>query len=126
MSAIGYDLRFAAETIWKVALAALILGAGLPVLFAAGIRSLAWGAGALGGTSTAAVAGAAGGTGGVGGTQLTATRANPIGKVLATVLFLVVAYAVISGIVYVIATGKGGSYDITFKHLYPEIYKKAS
>jgi hypothetical protein len=37
-----------------------------------------------------------------------------------------VAYAVISGIIYIIATGKGGSYDITFRHLYPEIYKKAS
>jgi hypothetical protein len=44
MSAVGYDLRFAIETIWKVALASLILGAGLPVLFATGIRSLAWGA----------------------------------------------------------------------------------
>ena len=36
MSAVGYDLRFAFETIWKVALASLILGAGLPVLFATG------------------------------------------------------------------------------------------
>jgi hypothetical protein len=116
MSAIGYDLRFAFETIWKVALASLILGAGLPVLFAAGIRSLAWGAG-----GTAEVAGAAGGLGVSG-----SARPNPVGKVLASVIFLLVAYAIVSGIVYVIATGKGGGYDITFKHLYPEIYKKAS
>ena len=106
MSAVGYDLRFAIETIWKVALASLILGAGLPVLFAGGIRSLAWGSG--------------------GSAEISPARPNPIGKVLATVIFLVVAYVVISGIVYVIATGKGGSYDITFRHLYPEIYKKAS
>jgi hypothetical protein len=106
MSAVGYDLRFAIETIWKVALASLILGAGLPVLFATGIRSLAWGSG--------------------GSAEVSDARPNPIGKVLASVIFLVVAYVVVSGIVYVIATGKGGSYDITFKHLYPEIYKKAS
>ena len=111
MSAVGYDLRFAIETIWKVALASLILGAGLPVLFATGIRSLAWGAGGAAGVSAAGVSEA---------------RPNPIGKVLATVIFLIVAYVVISGIVYVIATGKGGNYDITFRHLYPEIYKKAS
>ncbi len=41
-------------------------------------------------------------------------------------IFLVVAYAIASGIVYVIATGKGSNYDITFRHLIPEIYKKAS
>jgi hypothetical protein len=107
MSAIGYDLRFAIETIWKVALASLILGAGIPVLFAAGIRSLAWGSG--GGAEVAVAA-----------------RPNPMGKALAAVIFLIVAYVVVSGIVYVIATGRGGSYDITFQHLYPQIYKKAS
>jgi hypothetical protein len=111
VSAIGYDLRFAFETIWKVALASLILGAGLPVLFATGIRSLAWGSG-----GPAEVSGASG----------EAARPHPIGKVLGTVIFLVVAYVVASGIVYVVATGKGGGYDITFKHLYPEIYQKAS
>jgi hypothetical protein len=36
---VGYDLKFAAEAIWKVAAASLILGAGLPVLFAARIKS---------------------------------------------------------------------------------------
>jgi hypothetical protein len=45
---------------------------------------------------------------------------------LAAVIFLVVIYAIVSGIVYVIATGKGANYDITFKHLIPEIYKKGS
>jgi hypothetical protein len=106
MSAVGYDLKFAAETIWQVGLVALVLGAGLPVLFALGIRSLAWGAGGKAEDSNA--------------------RPNPIGKVLAAVIFLVVAYAIVSGIVYVIATGKGANYDITFKHFFPEIYQKAS
>ena len=106
MSAVGYDLKFAAEAIWKVGLVSLALGAGLPVLFAVGIRSLAWGSG--------------------GDAEASHAKANPIGKVLAGVIFLIVAYAIISGIVYVIATGKGANYDITFKNLYPEIYKKAS
>lgn len=104
MSAVGYDLKFAVETIWKVGLASLILGAGLPILFALGIRSLAWGVG--------------------GDAEATQARPNPIGRVLAGVIFLVVAYAIAAGIVYVIATGKGSNYDITFKHFIPEIYKK--
>lgn len=106
MSAVGYDLQFAAQTIWKVALASLILGAGLPVLYASGIRSLAWGAG-----GDAA--------------ELTDAKPNPVGKILAGVIFLVVAYAIVSGIIYIIATGKGSNYDITFKNLIPEIAKKS-
>ena len=105
MSAVGYDLQFAAETIWKVAVASLILGAGLPVLYATGIRSLAWGSG--------------------GDAEVTQARPNPIGKALAGVIFLIVAYAIVSGIVYIIATGKGSNYDITFKNLIPEIQKKS-
>jgi hypothetical protein len=103
MSAVGYDLQFAAQTIWKVALASLILGAGLPVLYASGIRSLAWGSG--------------------GDAETTHARPNPIGKVLAGVIFLIVAYAIVSGIVYIIATGKGSNYDITFQNFIPEIKK---
>jgi hypothetical protein len=105
MNAVGYDLKFAAETIWKVALASLILGAGLPVLYASGIRSLAWGAG--------------------GDAEVGHARPNPIGKVLAGVIFLIVAYAITSGIVYIIATGKGSNYDITFQNFIPEIQKKS-
>ncbi|MCW2527167.1 MAG: hypothetical protein JWM76_2027 [Pseudonocardiales bacterium] len=104
MSAVGYDLKFAAETIWKVAVASLILGAGLPVLYASGIRSLAWGSG--------------------GDSEVTHAKPNPIGKVLAAVIFVIVAYAIVSGIVYIIATGKGSDYDITFQNFIPEIQKK--
>src|ERR1700742_3487074 len=96
MSAVGYDLKFAAETIWKVGLASLVLGAGLPVLYAAGIRSLAWGSG--------------------GDAELSHSKSNPAGKVLAAVIFLIVAYAIASGIIYIIATGKRSNYDITFQN----------
>jgi hypothetical protein len=106
MSAVGYDLKFAAETIWKVGLVSLLLGAGLPMLYAVGIRALAWGAG--------------------GDAEASHARPNPVGKVLAVVIFVVVLYAIASGIVYVIATGKGSNYDITFRHLIPEITQKAS
>jgi hypothetical protein len=103
MSAVGYDLKFAAEALWKVALASLILGAGLPVLYASGIRSLAWGAG--------------------GDAEMSDAKPNPIGRLLAAVIFLIVAYAIASGIVYIIATGKGSNYDITFQNFIPEIKK---
>lgn len=105
MSAVGYDLKFAAEAIWKVAVASLILGAGLPVLYASGIRSLAWGAG--------------------GDAEVAHAKPNPIGKVLAAAIFVIVGYAIVSGIVYIIATGKGSNYDITFQNLIPEIQKKS-
>ena len=104
MSAVGYDFKFAAEALWKVAAASLILGAGLPILYATGIRSLAWGSG--------------------GDAEVDRARPNPFGKVLAAVIFLIVAYAIVSGIVYIIATGKGSNYDITFQNLIPEIKKK--
>ena len=105
MSAVGYDLKFAAEAIWKVGLASLILGAGLPVLYAAGIRSLAWGSG--------------------GDAEVAEARPNPVGRVLAVLIFLIVAYVIAAGIVYIIATGKGSNYDITFQNFIPEIKKNS-
>ena len=40
-----HNVGFALQGAWKVLAAGLILGAGLPLLFALGIRSLAYGAG---------------------------------------------------------------------------------
>ena len=40
-----HNVGFALEGAWKVLIAGLVLGAGLPVLFGLGIRSLAYGAG---------------------------------------------------------------------------------
>ena len=39
------NLHFAVEAAWKVLAVGLVLGAGLPAVFAVGVRSLAWGAG---------------------------------------------------------------------------------
>jgi hypothetical protein len=104
MSAVGYDLKFTGEAIWKVLVAGLILGAGLPAVFAGGIRALAWGSG--------------------GDAEVGGGRPNVLGKVIAGILFLIVVYCIAAGIVYIVATGKGSDYDITFKHVIPEIYNK--
>jgi hypothetical protein len=40
-----HNLGFALEGGWRVLAASLILGAGLPALFALGVRALAYGAG---------------------------------------------------------------------------------
>lgn len=108
--AFGDDVRLAGEAIWKVLLASLVLGAGLPAVFALGIRSLAWGAG---------------GSAEAGGGAGTATApGNPVGKVLAVILFLVVAYGIVAGLIFIIASGQGK--DISFSHIIPTIATKKS
>ena len=99
MNAFGDDLRFAAEAIWKVLLASVLLGAGLPAVFALGIRSLAWGSGGKAETSRA--------------------PGNPVGKILAVVLFLLVAYGIVAGLLFVVASGQGKTLD--FSHVIPTI-----
>lgn len=101
MSSVGYDFTHTLQDIWQVLLAGLVLGAGLPVVFALGLRALAWGDG--------------------GDAEVSHGQPNPIGKVIAGVLFLVVAYGIVSGILYVIASGQGKT--ITFDHVIPWITK---
>jgi len=102
MSAFNEDMRLAGEAIWKVLLWSVILGAGLPALFALGVRSLAWGTG--------------------GDAEVSHAGGNATGKVIAGVLFLVVLYCVAAGIVFIIATGQGN--DISFAHVIPTIKEK--
>lgn len=111
--AFGHDIRFTVEAIWKVLLASLVLGAGLPAVFALGIRSLAWGTG-----GDAEVA-----TGGTAGTSGTRRAGNPAGTALAIVLFVLVVYCVAAAIVYIIASGKGQ--DISFAHVIPTMKAKS-
>ncbi|HET6480320.1 MAG TPA: hypothetical protein VFG35_09825 [Actinoplanes sp.] len=95
-------LGFALEGAWKVLAAGLILGAGLPVLFALGIRALAWGAG--------------------GEAEVSHARPQPIGKVVAYALFAIVVLGVLLGITFIVASGFGKT--ISFDHLYPVIVDK--
>ena len=103
----GDNLGFALEGAWKVLLAGLVLGAGLPLVFALGIRSLAWGAGGD------AEVHPDGGTG---------PRANPAGTVLAWLLFLVVLAGIALGITFIVASGFGK--QLSFEHIFPTIVDK--
>jgi hypothetical protein len=97
------NLQFAVEGAWKVLLAGLILGAGLPAVFAVGVRSLAWG---TGGAAEVAVD----------------ARPHPLGRVLAVVCFLVVLAGIALGLTIIIAAGQGKI--VSFDHVYPTIVDK--
>lgn len=101
-SALGEDVRFTFEAIWKVLLASLVLGAGLSAVFALGIRSLAWGVG--------------------GDAEVAERRGNPAGRIIAGILFLIVLYGVVAGLLFIIASGQGK--ELTFSHIIPWIQEK--
>ena len=102
-----HNLTFALEGAWKVLLAGVVLGAGLPALFALGIRSLAYGAG---GDATAKSPGVA------------VATPRPIGTVVGYVLFAVVLMGVVLGITFIAASGFGKA--LSFTHIYPTIVNK--
>jgi hypothetical protein len=93
-----HNLGFALEGAWQVLAAGLVLGAGLPLLFALGIRSLAWGGG--GPTSSP----------------------RPAGTVLGWVLFAIVLAVVVLGILFIVVSGFGKA--LSFEHVYPTIIDK--
>ena len=84
---------------WRVLAAGLLLGAGLPILFALGVKSIAWANGDLPGTGR-----------------------NPLGRVVAGVLFAIVLLAIALGIGYIVAHGFG--YTIAFDGVLPSIVKR--
>ena len=87
----------------QVLFAAILLGAGLPAIFALGMRALALG---TGGSAEVDVQ----------------VQARPLGKVVAGLCFGVVLVAVVLGITWVVATGMG--YSLAFDHLLPTFRKK--
>jgi hypothetical protein len=89
-----HNLGFALDGAWRVLLAGLLLGAGLPVLFALGIRSLAW----------------------------SAASGRPVGRPVGYGLFAVVVLGVLLGITFIVATGFGKT--LSFDHVYPTIVPK--
>ena len=87
---------------WKVLLYSLLLGAGLPVVYAVGVRSLA--------LTT--------------GKDAEGDRPrHPLGVALATVCFAVVLLGVAVGLLYVVAAGQGKM--LSFGHVYPTIVPKS-
>ena len=90
------------QAVWKVMLAGLILGAGLPALFALGVRFNAVGAGEI----------AAGGS---------APRSGY--RALGLLCFLVVAVLVALGITVIVAAGLGKT--VSFDHVFPTLVPKS-
>lgn len=87
----------ALEGAWKVLAAGLVLGAGLPIIYAFAVRGMAMaqGAGAIIGEQTK----------------------KPMGKLLAGLCLLVILLAVSYGISFIVATGIGKV--VTFDHIVP-------
>jgi hypothetical protein len=102
-----HNLSLALQAAWRVLLVGLILGAGLPTLFALGVRSLAWGAG---GDAEVHADGAAG------------PKARPLGTMLGYVCFAIVLLGVGLGITYIVASGFGKM--LSFEHVFPTIVDK--
>jgi len=101
------NFRFAAKGAWQVLVASLILGAGLPTLFALGVRAMAYGAGGEAEVHEAGVAGPA---------------PHRIGTVVAWILFAIVLLGVVLGITFIVVSGLGKA--LSFEHVFPTIVDK--
>ncbi len=103
----GHTLSLEWHAVWKVVVFGLLLGAGLPAVFAAGIRSMAYG---TGGEAEAHSAGAP------------LATAHPIGRAVAALCFAIVVVAVALGLLYIVASGFGKA--LSFEHIYPVLIDK--
>ena len=84
---------------WRVLVAGLLLGAGLPILFALGVKSQAWANG-----------------------DLPDRPANPAGRVVAVALYSLVVLAILLGISYIVAHGFG--YTLAWNGMLPSFAHK--
>ncbi|ADG77344.1 hypothetical protein TPAU25S_02183 [Tsukamurella paurometabola] len=96
-------ITLALNAVWKVLLVGLILGAGLPALFAVGVRGLAIGNGHEQEDGTV-------------------HKPNPLGNVIAAVAFLIVIVAIVLAVAMVVSSGYG--YKMSFENIYPTFTKK--
>jgi hypothetical protein len=103
----SHTLSLEWAAIWKIFVVSILLGAGLPAVFALGVRSLAYGQGGDAETHAAGTAAAAG---------------HPIGRAVAALCFAVVIAAVALGITFIVASGFGK--ELNFDHIYPVIQDK--
>lgn len=96
-----------ADSAWKVFLISLLVGAGLPAIFALGVRAMAYGAG---GSAELALSD--------GRTQ----PAHPLGKVLGILCFVLVVAGIALGISIVVASGFG--MRVSFDNIFPTFVRK--
>lgn len=90
------------NAVGQVALAAILIGAGLPALFAFGIRAAAVGAGGAAGVSDA--------------------PGRPAMKFVASLCFALVIAVIAIGITIIVSSGFG--YRVSFDNVFPTLVKK--
>ncbi len=93
------NIVLALEGGWRVLAVGLVFGAGLPAVFALGIRAMAWGTG--------------------GDAEVSNDRPHPLGRVLAGLAFAVVVAGVVLGLTMIVTGGFGKT--VSFEHGYPTI-----
>ncbi|WP_034251975.1 hypothetical protein [Arsenicicoccus bolidensis] len=98
-----HNLGLLFDAAWKVLAVGLLLGAGLPALFALGIRSMAYGVGGAAEIDTTA-------------------SPHPVGRALGILCFALVAAAVLLGITIIVTSGFGKS--VSFEHIFPVLVDK--
>jgi hypothetical protein len=96
-------IKLVLESVWKILLVGIVLGAGLPALFAVGVRGLA----VANGHESA---------------DGTVHRPNPFGAAVAVVVFAVVVAAIAVGITIIVASGFGKA--VSVEHIYPTLVEK--
>ncbi|MFV0461207.1 MAG: hypothetical protein ACK5MT_20840 [Actinomycetales bacterium] len=96
-----HNFQYALSGGFHVLWVGLLLGAGLPALFALGIRSLAYGTNAG---------------------ELAHGKTHPIGTVLAGICFAAVLIGVTIGITLIVASGFGKT--LSFEHIIPVLVDK--
>lgn len=96
------NLGFAIDGAGQVLLYGVLLGAGIPLVFAMGIRALAFG---NGGQATDAHG-----------------DVHPVGRLVAGLCFALVVLAVALGITVIVAAGFGQ--EVSFEHVYPVLVAK--
>lgn len=97
-----HNLSLALDGAWKVLLVSLALGAGLPALFAVGIKAMAYGAG--------------------GDAETDRSAPHPVGRAVAIGCFTLVAAVAVLGILFIVASGMGKT--LSFEHIYPTFVDK--
>jgi hypothetical protein len=102
----------------QVALVALLLGAGLPALFAVGVRSFALAGAASGAASSDATGSDAPGSDGAPRSRVPA----PVLRTAGVLCFVVVVTAVTVGLTVIVATGFGQ--EVSFDSLVPTFSPK--
>ena len=97
------------EAAWKVAVYGVILGVGLPAIFAIGVRSTVLANHAHEGPASTI--------------GVTSSQPPTVNRVVGIVCFVVVVAAVAIGIAIILAAGLGK--EVSFEHVYPTFQPKS-